>query len=84
MSQHHSHEAIVKRLKRANGHLTSIIDMLVDERSCVDIAQQLQAVEAAIRSAKKTLIHDHITHCLVEHDDATHAVEEFRVIAKFL
>lgn len=84
MSQHHSHAAIVKRLKRANGHLASIIDMLTNERSCVDIAQQLQAVEAAIHSAKKTLIHEHISHCLVEHRDPEQAVEEFRMIAKFL
>jgi DNA-binding FrmR family transcriptional regulator len=84
MSQHHSNAAIVKRLKRANGHLTSIIGMLEVERNCIDIAQQLQAVEAAIHSAKKTLIHEHIGHCLLEHSDPAQALEEFHTIAKYL
>ncbi|AZE51085.1 NreA-like protein [Pseudomonas chlororaphis] len=33
---HQSHEAIVKRLKRADGHLRSIIAMIEDGRGCVD------------------------------------------------
>ena len=52
MTTHTSHPEIIKRLKRAEGHLRSIIGMLEGERSCLDIAQQLQAVESAIGSAK--------------------------------
>jgi DNA-binding FrmR family transcriptional regulator len=48
MPKHTSHDDISKRLKRANGHLKSIITMLEDERSCSEIAQQLHAVEKAI------------------------------------
>ena len=61
---HQSHANILKRLKRADGHLRKIIEMIESERSCLDIAQQLHAVEKAISVAKKTLIHDHIEHCL--------------------
>lgn len=42
---HQTHEAIVKRLKRAEGHLRSITSMIEAQRPCVDIAQQLHAVE---------------------------------------
>ena len=61
---HHSHPDIVKRLRRAEGHLRKIIEMIEAERSCLDIAQQLHAVEKAVSAAKKALIHDHIDHCL--------------------
>ena len=61
---HQHHPAIIKRLKRADGHLQMIIRMIEDGRSCVQLAQQLQAVESAIVNAKKALIHDHIDHCL--------------------
>lgn len=64
MSTHTSHPDIIKRLKRADGHLKSIIAMLEEGRSCLDIAQQLQAVESAVTNAKKILVHDHIEHCL--------------------
>ncbi len=83
---HTSHPAIIKRLKRANGHLRSIIDMIEAERPCVDIAQQLQAVENAIASAKRALINDHIDHCLVHAEDGDgprHAIEQFRAISKY-
>ena len=52
----HPHAAIARRLKRANGHLEKIIAMIEQEKPCSQIAQQLQAVESAIESAKKALI----------------------------
>jgi len=61
---HQSHTDIVKRLKRSEGHLRTIIEMIESGRSCLDIAQQLHAVEKALSAAKKVLIHDHIDHCL--------------------
>ena len=61
---HQTHPDIVRRLKRAAGHLAGVIEMIEAGRPCVDIAQQLQAVESAITNAKRTLIHDHLDHCL--------------------
>jgi DNA-binding FrmR family transcriptional regulator len=61
---HQSHPNIVKRLKRADGHLRMIIKMIEEGQPCTELAQQLQAVENAIDNAKKALIHDHIDHCL--------------------
>jgi DNA-binding FrmR family transcriptional regulator len=58
----HPHSAIARRLKRANGHLETIVEMIEQGRPCAHIAQQLQAVESAIESAKKALIHDHLSH----------------------
>jgi hypothetical protein NreA len=83
---HTSHPAIIKRLNRANGHLRSITAMIEEGRPCVDIAQQLQAVENAIASAKRALINDHIDHCLVhaeEGDGPQHAIDQFRAISKY-
>ena len=61
---HATHADIVKRLKRADGHLHSVISMIEGGRPCEDIAQQLHAVEKAISQAKRILIQDHIDHCL--------------------
>jgi uncharacterized protein len=86
---HQTHGEIVKRLKRAAGHLETVIRMIEQGRECVELAQQLHAVEKAIDKAKNTLIHDHIDHCL-EHSagadshDAREAILEFKQITKFL
>lgn len=89
MTSHISHPEIIKRLKRAEGHLKSIIKMLETDRGCLEIAQQLQAVEKAVASAKKTLVHDHIDHCLenaVKTDNlsADETIREFKEITKYL
>lgn len=81
---HHTHPQIVKRLRRAEGHLRSIVDMIESGRSCVDIAQQLQAVEKAVCQAKKTLIQDHIDHCLDRAAGSRASLTEFKEIAKYL
>jgi len=86
---HQSHPEIVKRLRRAEGHLRSIIDMIETQRPCLDVAQQLQAVEKAIAQAKKTLIHDHIENCLEQAvgpiaREQRGPVEEFKAITKYL
>ena len=88
-SSHAPHPDIVNRLKRANGHLKSIIEMLEAGRPCLDVAQQLQAVEKAVAQAKKALIHDHIDHCLEDITgplprDQRAQVEEFKLIIKYL
>ena len=86
---HETHPDVIKRLKRAEGHLRTIIGMLEVRRPCVDVAQQLFAVEQAIRAAKKALIHDHIDHCLdqaVSTDDRSGpgSLGEFKEITKYL
>ena len=86
---HTSHPEIIKRLKRAEGHLKSIVTMLEEERGCLDIAQQLQAVERAIVNAKKALVHDHIDHCLEravreESRNVDDTIREFKEITKYL
>jgi DNA-binding FrmR family transcriptional regulator len=89
MSTHTSHPDIIKRLKRAEGHLRSIVTMLEEGRSCLEIAQQLQAVESAVTNAKRNLVHDHIEHCL-EHtvregaQTADDTLREFKAITKYL
>jgi DNA-binding FrmR family transcriptional regulator len=86
---HATHSDIVKRLKRADGHLQTIITMIEEGRPCVDLAQQLQAVEKAIDNAKKALIHDHINHCLegslrVPGGKGRAAIAELKTITKYL
>lgn len=89
MTTHTTHPDVLKRLRRAHGHLKSVLTMLEEERGCLEIAQQLQAVENAIGSAKRTLVHDHIEHCLERTvregtGSADDTIREFKEITKYL
>ncbi len=79
---HATHPDLIKRLKRADGHLHHVIVMIETGRPCIEIATQLQAVERALTSAKRTLIHDHIEHCLGSGGKDERA--ELRALAKLL
>ncbi len=80
--QHATHPGIVKRLKRADGHLRHVIGMIEEGQPCTDIAVQLQAVEKAVVAAKRALIHDHIDHCLGAGGDSD--LTEMKALAKLL
>lgn len=71
------------------GHLASVVQMLEEGKPCLTVVQQLQAVEKAITQAKKTLIHDHLGHCLEDVVGPVEAqqqasLDEFRQITKYL
>ena len=92
MSEKHAptaHADVVKRLKRANGHLLTVIAMMEAQRPCIDIAQQLHAVERALGNAKNRVIHDHLDQCLEAVANAGPAarrssIAQFKDITKYL
>jgi hypothetical protein NreA len=86
---HSTHTDVVNRLKRAESHIKTIIEMIEAKRECLDIAQQLHAIEKAIQNAKKLYIHDHIDNCLEDiagsaTRQARNSLAEFKEIAKYL
>ncbi len=60
---HATHFEIIKRLRHVEGHLHGMIATIEGGKPCLDVAQQLHAVEQAVAQAKRTLIHDHLDHC---------------------
>ncbi|HEX4024793.1 MAG TPA: metal-sensing transcriptional repressor [Steroidobacteraceae bacterium] len=84
-----SFPAIRSRLRRAHGHLAGVIEMLEQGRPCMEITQQLQAVEKAVSNAKKELIKDHLHRCLGETSaslprEVRALLEEFQGVTKYL
>lgn len=85
----HAHDPAMRmRLKRAAGHLDSVIAMVADGRNCLDIVQQLQAVIRALEAGKRELIHHHIDHHLDEaadnRDGRADPRAEIRALARYL
>ena len=75
MSKPHLHAiqpALIAPLKRADGHLRAVIEMIETGKPCLGIAQQLHPVEKAVVNPKRTPIHDHMDDCL----DTEHAVQD--------
>lgn len=59
-------KAITTRLKRANGHLTSVIRMLEEGSDCEDALLQLAAVSKAISRGSYALVATGLEQCITE------------------
>jgi len=86
---HATDKALVNRLRRANGHLARIAAMVEENRSALEIAQQLQAVIGALDRAKTVLVSHHIEHHLEEavgdlKPEARAMLAQLSELAKFL
>jgi CsoR family transcriptional regulator, copper-sensing transcriptional repressor len=57
---------IVSRLKRIEGQVRGLQKMIEDERYCADVLMQLSSVQEALRGVGRTLLHNHLKHCVTE------------------
>ena len=55
---------LLKRLKRAEGQVRGIAQMVEGDRYCIDILTQIGAVQAALDKVAVELVRDHAKHCL--------------------
>lgn len=54
------------RLNRIEGQVRGLAKMIDDDRYCIDVVTQVQAVVAALKRVESEILADHISHC-VEH-----------------
>ena len=54
----------ISRMKRIEGQARGIARMMEKERYCIDILQQMAAMEAALRAAKSKVLAIHASHCI--------------------
>lgn len=53
-------------LKTAKGQLEATINMLEDDRYCVDISNQIIATQALLKKANLLILRQHMHHCVME------------------
>lgn len=56
----------LNRLKRIEGQVRGIAQMVGDDRYCIDILHQVQAVKAALAKVESAILKDHAACCVNE------------------
>ena len=59
-------KSCLARMRRIEGQVRGLSKMVEDDRYCIDVVNQVQAVIAALKKVEGEILHDHIAHC-VEH-----------------
>ena len=61
-----STEYLLNRLKRIEGQIRGIQNMLEEDAYCIDIVRQVSAANAALNSFNKVLLANHIRTCVAD------------------
>lgn len=74
-------EDILKRLVRIEGQVRGINRMVEEDRYCIEVLDQVAAATRALQQVSLGLLHDHISHCVVDAaaeggDEAALKIEE--------
>ncbi|MFW3496995.1 MULTISPECIES: metal-sensitive transcriptional regulator [Aerococcus] len=57
---------IVNRLKRSDGQLHGVLNMMEEEKDCVDIVTQLSAVRSSIDRTISLIVAENLVECVQE------------------
>ena len=64
MHRHPSHRSQITRLKRAEGQLRGIMRLIDEGKYCIDILNQLKAVQKALASVEANILETHMENCI--------------------
>mgnify|MGYP000846739680 CR=1 FL=1 len=59
-------QKIANLLKTTKGQIEGILKMVEDDRYCIDISNQILAVQSILRKINKEILYAHMTHCVKE------------------
>lgn len=66
MDHSKDNKKVLITLKKARSHIDKIIEMIEDETYCIDIIQQLNAIDGYIESARKQKLITHLHTCFAQ------------------
>jgi len=82
---HNDKPKLLNRLSRIEGQVRGIARMVDEDRYCIDVLTQLQAVRAALRRVESEILKDHLDHCvtsaLVDGDEAERRAKAAELMA---
>ncbi len=58
--------AVTTRLRRIEGQVRGLVKMLDEDRYCIDVLHQMQAVKSALARAESELLKEHAAHCVAD------------------
>jgi CsoR family transcriptional regulator, copper-sensing transcriptional repressor len=59
-------DQLLKRMKRIEGQVRGVEGMIEDDRYCIDVLTQINAVQAALDKVAFGLLDEHVRHCVLD------------------
>lgn len=71
-------------LRRIEGQVRGIQKMVAEDRYCIDVVTQIEAVRAALSRVEADLLRQHLQHCVHQAMKSKSASEQTRVIEELV
>ncbi len=85
MHTHPPHKQLLTRLTRIEGQVRGVARMVEEDRYCIDILHQIQAVKAALKKVEEQVLKDHAAHCVahaIKSGDAKDQSQKFNELVE--
>ncbi|MAT35184.1 MAG: transcriptional regulator [Ponticaulis sp.] len=77
-------EKVVARLKRIEGQVRGLVRMLEEDRYCIEVLHQMQAVKSALSRAESELLKQHASHCVEDVIATGNTTEQREKVAELI
>lgn len=74
--------SVSRRLASAAGHIKGIERMVNEDAYCIDVIQQIQAVQAAMNKVSSIVLESHLNSCVITAIQGEDPRERERVLAE--
>ncbi len=83
MQEDHKHR-LLNRLKTVEGHIRGVQRMVEDDAYCIDIMQQVRAIQQALHRVNGIILENHLNTCVTKAIRSDQAEERERVLQELL
>ena len=77
-------ESCTARLRRIEGQVRGVLRMVEEDRYCIDVITQVQAVRAALKRVEEEVLRDHVAHCVEHAIQSGDAREQRKKVAELM
>ncbi|MDS9472901.1 metal-sensitive transcriptional regulator [Sporosarcina pasteurii] len=78
-------QQLLNRLKRIEGQVRGVHQMIENDRYCVDVLHQISAIQSAMNKVSLALLEDHTNHCVIKaikDENGEEAIKELMSVMK--
>ena len=73
---------LLRRVKITSGHLKGVEKMIEEDAYCINIINQVQAIQAALNKINTLILDDHLHHCVTTAVRGEDPAERERVLGE--
>ncbi len=81
------HREQIQRLNKIQGQVKGIVRMIEEKRYCIDILNQIKAIDKALQKVSRGVMERHLNHCVqgaIQAKDQAQSSEKIAEIMKLL